>query len=125
MRRDDVQYVASRVAAFRAGIPRYPADVFQVSGPQRGPAGAQTGWPNATAVACCCALSAGCPAAEQSYRVQQRGATHTVLLRIFCTVVVQGRGIVMVGGGLRYMISTWVGVHMIRRSGCRLPIEMW
>lgn len=31
MRGDDIQYVASKVAAFKAGIPRYPADVFQVS----------------------------------------------------------------------------------------------
>lgn len=47
------------------------------------------------------------------------------VLRLPCAAVMQGRGIVMVGGGLRYMESTWIGVHLIRRSGCRLPIEMW
>jgi hypothetical protein len=30
LRSDDVQYVASRVAAFKDGIPRYPAGVFKV-----------------------------------------------------------------------------------------------
>jgi hypothetical protein len=37
----------------------------------------------------------------------------------------QGRGVVMVGGGLRYMFSAWVSVHLLRSAGCRLPIEMW
>jgi len=44
---------------------------------------------------------------------------------LFMSICLQGRGIVMVGGGLRYMMSAWVSVHLIRQTGCRLPIEMW
>jgi len=40
-------------------------------------------------------------------------------------VCLQGRGVVMIGGGLRYIMSAWVAVHLLRSSGCRLPIEMW
>ena len=36
-----------------------------------------------------------------------------------------GRGIVICGGGLKYIVPAWVNVQMIRRSGCTLPIEMW
>ncbi len=37
----------------------------------------------------------------------------------------RGRGIVMVSGGLRYMVSAWISVAMLRRAGCTLPVEMW
>ncbi|HWH70006.1 MAG TPA: glycosyltransferase family 9 protein [Candidatus Sulfotelmatobacter sp.] len=37
----------------------------------------------------------------------------------------QGRGIVMCGGGLKYLTSAWVCIHMLRRLGCRLPIQLW
>ncbi len=37
----------------------------------------------------------------------------------------KGRGVVVVSGGLRYMLSAWVGVAMLRRTGCTLPVEMW
>lgn len=37
----------------------------------------------------------------------------------------QGRGVVICGGGLRYMTAVWVNVHMLRRHGCTLPIELW
>lgn len=39
--------------------------------------------------------------------------------------VLSGRGIVMIGGGLRYSMPAWVAIHMIRRSGCTLPIELF
>lgn len=37
----------------------------------------------------------------------------------------KGRGIVFVGGGLRYLVPAWIGVHMLRAAGCTLPIEMF
>jgi len=37
----------------------------------------------------------------------------------------RGRGIVLVGGGLRYLVPAWIGVHMLRAAGCALPIEMF
>lgn len=36
-----------------------------------------------------------------------------------------GRGIVTIGGGMRYIIPAWMAVHQLRHLGCRLPIEMW
>ncbi|GBF93077.1 hypothetical protein Rsub_05688 [Raphidocelis subcapitata] len=36
-----------------------------------------------------------------------------------------GRGIVTVGGGMRYIVPAWMMVHQLRHLGCRLPIEMW
>src|SRR5690606_11940164 len=35
------------------------------------------------------------------------------------------RGIVIAGGGAKYFPSAWVNVNLIRRSGCRLPIQLW
>src|SRR5262245_56200819 len=36
-----------------------------------------------------------------------------------------GRGIVICAGGTRYFRYAWVCINMLRRTGCRLPIEMW
>jgi hypothetical protein len=36
-----------------------------------------------------------------------------------------GRGIVICGGGLRYFTNAWVCINMLRRSGCKLPVELW
>jgi hypothetical protein len=36
-----------------------------------------------------------------------------------------GRGIVICGGGTRYFTNAWVCINMLRRLGCRLPIELW
>jgi len=36
-----------------------------------------------------------------------------------------GQGIVICGGGTRYLPSAWVCVNMLRRLGCRLPIQLW
>jgi len=36
-----------------------------------------------------------------------------------------GRGIVVCGGGEKYLPSAWVCVHMLRELGCDLPIELW
>src|SRR5688572_20721284 len=36
-----------------------------------------------------------------------------------------GRGIVICGGGIRYFTNAWVCIRMLRRLGCRLPIELW
>ncbi|HEX4646867.1 MAG TPA: glycosyltransferase family 9 protein, partial [Verrucomicrobiae bacterium] len=37
----------------------------------------------------------------------------------------QGRGIVICGGGTRYFTNAWVCINMLRRLGCRLPIQLW
>ena len=37
----------------------------------------------------------------------------------------QGRGIVICGGGLRYFTNAWVCIRMLRRLGCRLPVQLW
>jgi FkbM family methyltransferase len=37
----------------------------------------------------------------------------------------QGRGIVICGGGTRYFPCAWVCINMLRRIGCKLPIELW
>lgn len=36
-----------------------------------------------------------------------------------------GRGIVICGGGVRYFTNAWVCIHMLRRHGCKLPIQIW
>lgn len=36
-----------------------------------------------------------------------------------------GRGVVICGGGERYLPSTYVLVRLLRHLGCRLPIEVW
>jgi hypothetical protein len=36
-----------------------------------------------------------------------------------------GRGIVICGGGIRYFTNAWVCINRLRRTGCRLPIEVW
>jgi hypothetical protein len=36
-----------------------------------------------------------------------------------------GRGVVIVGGGARYLPSLFVSVNATRHVGCRLPIEIW
>jgi hypothetical protein len=37
----------------------------------------------------------------------------------------EGRGIVLCGGGEIYFACAWVCISMLRRSGCKLPIELW
>ena len=37
----------------------------------------------------------------------------------------RGRGIVICGGGLKYLPCVWVCVNMLRRMGCTLPIQNW
>jgi hypothetical protein len=36
-----------------------------------------------------------------------------------------GAGIVIPAGGLRYLVNAWVCVRMLRRHGCRLPVQLW
>jgi ADP-heptose:LPS heptosyltransferase len=42
-----------------------------------------------------------------------------------CTAGFVGRGIVICGGGVRYFTNAWVCIHMLRRLGCRLPVQLW
>ena len=37
----------------------------------------------------------------------------------------EGRGIVICGGGVRMFTNAWVCIHMLRRLGCTLPIQLW
>jgi ADP-heptose:LPS heptosyltransferase len=37
----------------------------------------------------------------------------------------RGRGIVICGGGAKYFPGAWVCINMLRRLGCRLPIQLW
>lgn len=36
-----------------------------------------------------------------------------------------GRGIVICGGGPKYFTPAWVCINMLRRLGCKLPIQLW
>jgi Mannosyltransferase putative len=36
-----------------------------------------------------------------------------------------GRGVVICGGGEKYLPSTWVAINILRHVGCELPIELW
>ena len=36
-----------------------------------------------------------------------------------------GRGIVLAAGGTKYAVPTWIAVTMLRRAGCKLPVEIW
>lgn len=37
----------------------------------------------------------------------------------------RGRGVVICAGGLRYFANAWVCIRMLRRAGCRLPVQLW
>ena len=37
----------------------------------------------------------------------------------------KGRGIVICAGGIRFLTCAWVCINMLRRVGCRLPIQLW
>lgn len=37
----------------------------------------------------------------------------------------KGRGIVIAGGGVRYFPCAWICIRMLRKLGCKLPIELW
>jgi len=59
-------------------------------------------------------------------------ATHSERLEQFCLRDLRypenrfaGRGIVIAAGGERYFTCAWVCIHMLRRLGCELPIEVW
>jgi alpha 1,2-mannosyltransferase len=36
-----------------------------------------------------------------------------------------GQGIVMCAGGMKYFTCAWVSLHMLRKKGCTLPVEIW
>jgi alpha 1,2-mannosyltransferase len=36
-----------------------------------------------------------------------------------------GRGVVIPAGGTYYLINAYINVHLLRESGCTLPIEIW
>jgi hypothetical protein len=36
-----------------------------------------------------------------------------------------GSGIIICAGGMKYITCAWVCIHMLRKLGCRLPIQVW
>ncbi len=42
-----------------------------------------------------------------------------------CSDRSEGRGIVICAGGPIYNVCAWVTINMLRRLGCKLPIEVW
>ncbi len=36
-----------------------------------------------------------------------------------------GRGIVICAGGVAMFTNAWVAIRMLRRTGCRLPVQLW
>ncbi|DBA65601.1 TPA: hypothetical protein ACH3X2_002666 [Trebouxia sp. C0005] len=37
----------------------------------------------------------------------------------------RGKGIVIMAGGLTYFVPAWINIHMLRKTGCTLPVEMF
>jgi ADP-heptose:LPS heptosyltransferase len=37
----------------------------------------------------------------------------------------RGRGVVICTGGVEYFTNAWICIRMLRRWGCRLPVELW
>lgn len=63
------------------------------------------------------------PPLVEALRSAWQGYTNTI--KPYPSQDFSGRGIVMCAGGLRYFTCSWVAIHMLRRSGCTLPIEIW
>jgi ADP-heptose:LPS heptosyltransferase len=42
-----------------------------------------------------------------------------------CQAGFAGRGIVICGGGARLFSNAWVCIQMLRRLGCKLPVQLW
>jgi len=62
------------------------------------------------------------PLTIQSARVASEGFIETIppYPRRF-----HGRGIVVCGGRVKSFTNAWVSLNMLRRLGCRLPIQLW
>jgi alpha 1,2-mannosyltransferase len=39
--------------------------------------------------------------------------------------VFSGRGVVLIGGKLQYLVPSLVAIRALRRTGCTLPVELW
>jgi hypothetical protein len=39
--------------------------------------------------------------------------------------VFSGRGVALIGGKLQYLVPSLVAIRALRRTGCKLPIELW
>ncbi|KAG2501658.1 hypothetical protein HYH03_000162 [Edaphochlamys debaryana] len=64
-------------------------------------------------------------AEADSVLAAEAGTSTAVAEAVAREPVFRGRGVVMVGGGLRYMVPAWVALHVLRKSGCLLPVEIW
>ncbi len=42
-----------------------------------------------------------------------------------CPKTYKGRGVLICGGGVRYFVNAWVCVNMLRKMGCKLPVQLW
>ena len=50
---------------------------------------------------------------------------HMERIPIYDPTKYDGRGIVMVAGGAKYIACAYVNIRMLRANGCDLPVEMW
>lgn len=64
---------------------------------------------------------------EKECFADRRGEADSHLKRnVLCPDrTLRGRGIVICAGGMKYFTCAWVAVRMLRRLGCRLPVELW
>jgi ADP-heptose:LPS heptosyltransferase len=64
---------------------------------------------------------------RQPLNLQSAGIFSDEAIKQFPTErpVWKGRGIVICGGGVKYFTNAWVGLNMLRRTGCTLPVEVW
>ena len=37
----------------------------------------------------------------------------------------EGRGVVLIGGKLQYLVPSLIALRALRRTGCTLPAELW
>jgi ADP-heptose:LPS heptosyltransferase len=77
------------------------------------------------------AATADNPFDEQPLNIQSAGMACEAFIRSIPSDCKPGypwrekRGIVICGGGIKYFTNAWVCIHMLRRLGCALPIQLW
>jgi len=64
---------------------------------------------------------------QQPFNLQSAGMACERFVRSIppCPDRYSGRGVVICGGGVKYFTNAWVCINMLRRLGCRLPIQLW
>jgi FkbM family methyltransferase len=59
------------------------------------------------------------------FNAVEKAATFLASIRPYPKDRFERTGIVICGGGVTYFANAWVCVNILRRHGCRLPIELW